>query len=252
MACNLGEGVAQALQIARRRRTVVLFARAYPKTIPETTLKKSDKLSQTVKKKRRSGGAPKPQKPILYLTKAEVESFFAAIPEGELRDVLLFDLIYRYGLRRSEASALEVDEISLMHETIWVRRAKRGISGSYRLHPRTVALLKAYLPTRDWGGSRYLFQSPQRRHRPLSTSFIYQRFRRYATAANLPENRRHVHVFRHSIAVHFMNEGFDSLDVKDWLGHRSLTSTTIYAQITSKRRDETHRRVIVSEEIART
>jgi site-specific recombinase XerD len=31
------------------------------------------------------------------------------------------------------------------------------------------------------------------------------------------EGRRHMHVFRHSIAVHFMNEGVDSADVKDWL-----------------------------------
>jgi hypothetical protein len=63
-----------------------LFARRLSVALPETNLKKSDKLAQTVKKKRRSGGAPKAQKPILYLTKAEVESFFAAIPAGELRD----------------------------------------------------------------------------------------------------------------------------------------------------------------------
>jgi integrase/recombinase XerD len=122
----------------------------------------------------------------------------------------------------------------------------------YRLHPRTLALLRSYLPLRDWGSSRFLFQSPQRHGQALSASFIYQRFRAYATAADLPENRRHVHVFRHSIAVHFMNEGLDSSDVKDWLGHRSLTSTMIYAQVTNKRRDQTYQRLTQSKEIAET
>lgn len=61
-----------------------------------------------------------------------------------------------------------------------------------------------------------------------------------------------MHVFRHSIAVHFMNEGVDSADVKDWLGHRSISSTMIYAQVTNKRRDATYQRVRSSKEIART
>lgn len=49
-----------------------------------------------------------------------------------------------------------------------------------------------------------------------------------------------------------MNEGLDSSDVKDWLGHRSLTSTMIYAQVTNKRRDQTYQRVTLSKEIAET
>jgi site-specific recombinase XerD len=115
-----------------------------------------------------------------------------------------------------------------------------------------VVLLRAYLPLRDGGSNRFLFQSPHRLGKALSTSFIYQRFRAYATAADFPANRRHVHVFRHSIAVHFMNEGLDSSDVKDWLGHRSLASTMIYAQVTNKRRDQTYQRLSKSQEIAET
>jgi integrase len=199
-----------------------------------------------------SPGAKAPQKAILYISKDEVERFFRAIPEANIRDRLLFDLIYRFGLRRREAALIELDDLSIPNETIWIRRLKRGISAGYRLHPRTLALLAAYLPLRDWGSNRFLFQSPQRPGQALSASFIYQRFRLYATAAGLPENRRHVHVLRHSIAVHFMNEGLDSSDVKDWLGHRSLTSTMIYAQVTNKRRDQTYQRLMKSQEIADT
>ena len=48
--------------------------------------------------------------------------------------------------------------------------------------------------------------------------------------------------------VHFMNEGVDLADVKDWLGHRSISSTMIYAQVTNKRRDATYQRMRVSKE----
>lgn len=217
-----------------------------------TNMKKSVTLASRVRKAKDSSSEKSLQKAVAYVSKAEVERFFRAIPEENIRDRLLFDLIYRFGLRRREASLIEVDDVSLENETIWVRRLKRGISAGYRLHPRTLALLHAYLPLRDWGANRFLFQSPNRRAKALSPSFIYQRFRAYATAAELPENRRHVHVFRHSIAVHFMNEGLDSSDVKDWLGHRSLTSTMIYAQVTNKRRDQTYSRLIQSQEIAET
>jgi integrase len=219
-----------------------------------TNMKKSVTLAPRVKrpKAKPSSGEKPLQKAVSYVSKAEVERFFRVIPAENVRDRLLFDLIYRFGLRRREAAQIELDDVSLENETIWIRRLKRGISASYRLHPRTLALLRAFLPLRDWGGNRFLFQSPQRPGKSLSASFIYQRFRAYATAAELPANRRHVHVFRHSIAVHFMNEGLDSSDVKDWLGHRSLTSTMIYAQVTNKRRDETFNRLIQSQEIAET
>jgi len=215
-------------------------------------MKISVTLASRVKKQTVPSGEKPPQKAIPYVSKAEVERFFLAIPVENIRDRLLFDLIYRFGLRRREAALIELDDISLENETIWIRRLKGGISAAYRLHPRTLTLLRAYLPLRVWGSNRFLFQSPQRRGQALSASFIYQRFRAYATAADLPANRRHVHVFRHSIAVHFMNEGLDSSDVKDWLGHRSLTSTMIYAQVTNKRRDQTYQRLMQSKEIAET
>lgn len=189
---------------------------------------------------------------VRYVTKEEVERFFAAIPKANVRDRLLFDLIYRHGLRRREVALISVDDISLRDRSIWISRVKQGIPGSYRLHPQTLALLQAYLPTRDVRAGRFLFQSMRRPGAAISASLIYYLFRRYATAANLPEGRRHVHVFRHSIAVHFMNEGVDSADVKDWLGHRSISSTMIYAQVTNKRRDATYQRVRSSKEIART
>jgi site-specific recombinase XerD len=49
-----------------------------------------------------------------------------------------------------------------------------------------------------------------------------------------------------------MNAGWDAADVRDWLGHRDISSTMIYAQVTNKRREERYRATVRSREIART
>jgi len=68
--------------------------------------------------------------------------------------------------------------------------------------------------------------------------------------ADLPKERCHPNVLRHSIAVHLMNAGWGAADVQDWLGHRSIASTMVYAAVTNKRREANYERALDSTEIA--
>lgn len=190
------------------------------------------------------------QQPFPYLTREEVERFFQAIPAANLRDRALFDLIYRHGLRRREAANLTIDNVQ--GGKIWVSRVKRGVSGGYPLHPRSKQLLRAYLATRPSDGCSYLFRTRRRSDAPISGAEINRVFHSYAATADLPASRSHVHVLRHSIGTHLMNAGWDISDVQDWLGHRDISSTMIYARITNKRREERYRETVRSREIART
>jgi integrase len=187
-------------------------------------------------------------KQIAYLTKAEVERFFGAIPAGNARDRLLFDVIYRYGLRRLEACRIRREHLS--DGRIWITRLKGGISGEYPIHPATRRLLWTYLAELGDDGRPYLFVSRQSEIWPISGSTIYQLFRAYAEAANLPADRRHPHVLRHSIAVHLRNAGWDIADVQDWLGHKDISSTMVYAAVTNTRREAAYRLGLASSEIA--
>jgi len=186
---------------------------------------------------------------VSYLTKEEVDRFLAAIPRAQLRDRLLFELIYRYGLRRGEAAMIRIDQLADLSR-LWVARLKGGVSGAYPLLASTQGLLAAYLADRGTDDRRYLFPSPQRRDAALSTSTIRLLFRRYAALAGLPRDRWRVHVLRHSIAVHLMNAGSDVADVQDWLGHRAISSTLIYARVTQKRRETHFERALASGELA--
>ena len=190
------------------------------------------------------------QAPVPYLTRDEVERFFHAIPQSNPRDRLLFDLIYRHGLRRGEAAQLTLDDVR--GGKIWIARLKRGVPGGYPLHPRSKQLLRAYLPVRPADPCDYLFRGRRRTAAPLSGGEINRLFRQYATTAQLPERRRHLHVLRHSIGVHLRNAAWDIADVQDWLGHRHISSTMIYAQITNQRREARYKATERSREIART
>jgi integrase/recombinase XerC/integrase/recombinase XerD len=187
---------------------------------------------------------------ISYLSREQVERFFRVIPPENVRDWIMFDLIYRYGLRRRELALIRLADLS--EGRIWITRVKRGISGAYPIYPRTRKRLWRYLAQRGSGGSPYLIATRQSGTRPISPSTVYAIFRRYAALAELPDEHRHVHVLRHSIAVHLMNVGWDVADVQDWLGHVNIASTMVYATITNKRRDAAYRRAVRSREIAST
>jgi integrase/recombinase XerD len=184
---------------------------------------------------------------IKYLTKEQLRAVFRSISKENLRDRLLFNLMYLHGLRRGEAAILTLD--SFRDGMVFILRLKGGISQRYDLFPRTRTLLRRYLAARPDDGCVYLFRGRRKACVPLAGRTIDDLFRRYATAAGLPPDLRHSHVLRHSIGVHMANEGFDISDVGDHLGHADLTSTAIYFQITDKRRAANYRRMLRSREI---
>jgi len=139
----------------------------------------------------------------------------------------------------------------LSNGRIWITRAKGGRSGEYPIHPHTRRLLWTYLSERAADGNPFLFVSREKKGgRPISEPLTYHLFRTYARLANLPPDRQHPHVLRHSIAVHLMNAGWDVADVQDWLGHRDIASTMVYAMVTNKRREAKYEESLLSKEIA--
>jgi len=188
------------------------------------------------------------QETVKYHTKDEVERIFDQIEDP--RDLLLFDLVYRHGLRREEAALLTLDDFR--DGWIWIFRVKHGCSRAYRLHPRTLLLYQHYLAVRPDDGTRYLFRSRRHSSRPISGAEINRLFHKYATAAGLPPDRAHVHSLRHSIAVHLAEIGWTPGDVQYWLGHRDIKSTMVYFRITDKRAELLQEAMRRSDGIART
>jgi len=184
-------------------------------------------------------GGPRPPGPALprYLTQDELARFRrAVVAGGELRDLVLFGLMYRFGLRAVEVTYLLAEDLDLARGRIQIRRAKGGDPKEYPLPRELTPLLRRYLRKRDDRGP-FLFTGRQSNNqRGLTVLRVQQLFKRYAGQAGLPPTVAS-HSLRHSIAVHALEEGFSLEYVADLLGHTSIRSTAIYAKVTTPGRD---------------
>lgn len=187
----------------------------------------------------RPPGTPLPR----YLTQEELARFRkAVVAAGVPRDVALFGLMYRFGLRAEEVTRLLVEDLDIGRGRIRIRRVKNGDTKEYPLPRDLVSPLRRYLRKREDKGP-FLFTGRQSNNqRGLTVLRVQQLFKHYAAAAGLPPAVAS-HSLRHSIAVHSLEEGFGLEYVADLLGHTSIRSTAIYAKITSSARDQMMRKL---------
>jgi integrase len=171
------------------------------------------------------------------MTQTEVRAFFRVIHRP--RDHALFTLVYLYGLRVSEVSLLEKEDVDLVRGRIVVRRVKNGVWTERPLFSSARESLARYLMTAPASSAGPLFAG---REGPLQKRQIQTLFARYRERARL--SRRYTcHSLRHSIATHLLDAGMPLEFVQDHLGHRNIKSTTIYARITDRYRSAQFRRL---------
>lgn len=184
---------------------------------------------------------------IKYLDPDQVRRLLSAIPARAPRDRAIFTIGYYRGLRASEVGLLRVEDWRHKDSRLRIYRLK-GRHGKdpreFLLSPREIEALRAWLRVRgDTPGP--LFPGVHRRRPPyvraIGRRFLDTLMKRYGSQAGIPEDLRHFHVLRHSIATHLLEQGQPLEIVRDWLGHRNIQTTLIYAQITNKRRDDAGR-----------
>lgn len=164
-----------------------------------------------------------------HLTNVEIWTMIKAIRRNgrnRARNAALIEIIYRHGLRVSEAVNLRWDDVSLAHGTIQVRRLKGGRSA---LHPLSADEIKTLKNLHNkTAGSAWLF--PAEGGGPLDRRSVYVIIRRAGKLANisLPV---HPHMLRHSRGYKLVNNGVDIRLIAGYLGHNSLQTTMRYTFI---------------------
>jgi type 1 fimbriae regulatory protein FimB len=125
-----------------------------------------------------------------------------------------------------------------------IQRLKGSLAGIHPICADGVTALKAYLRERK-SPSPSLFLS--QRGTPISRRQLDTLMKHFGELADIPASKRHFHVLKHSIATHLLDARADLRLVQDWIGHASIKNTVIYAQLTSRRRDEEARKVFSSQ-----
>jgi site-specific recombinase XerD len=178
---------------------------------------------------------------INFLTQDEMRRLLDCIPSK--RDYAMFLLAYRHGLRASEVGMLRTADLDLKQYRLRIHRLKNSLAGLHPLQPDELKAVKAYLKERQ-STAPALFLS--RNNTPISRRRLDELMKRYGERTGIPESKRHFHALKHSIATHLLDAGADLRFVQDWIGHASIGNTVIYAQLTSRRRDEEARKVFAS------
>jgi type 1 fimbriae regulatory protein FimB len=143
------------------------------------------------------------------------------------RDRCLLLLMFRHGLRVSEACRLKLDQVDDDSGVLHVARLKRGLSTTHPLRADEIRAIRAWLKVRARmkpAGSTF-FISEQRK--PLHRSTVNLLLVKYSAAAALPV-RAHPHMLRHACGFALADQGADTRLIQDYLGHRNIQHTVKY------------------------
>jgi type 1 fimbriae regulatory protein FimB/type 1 fimbriae regulatory protein FimE len=168
-----------------------------------------------------------------HLTPDEVEKLLAAARStgrNRGRDATLVMLMYRHGLRVSEAVALRWEQVDLKAGLLHVTRRKNGTPSTHPLRGPELRALRQL--KRDWPDSSYLFVSE--RGGPMTDSNVRKLIARLGVTAKLAFPV-HPHQLRHACGYKLANDGQDTRAIQQYLGHKSIAHTVRYTELAPDR-----------------
>ncbi len=172
---------------------------------------------------------------LAYLDKPEMDTLLA-VPDRRTRqgtrDHALLLFLYNSGTRCDEAARLLVADLDLGPSPA-VKILGKG--NKVRLCPlwtATANILRALTVGRAARDRVFL----NRRGEPITRFGIHAMVARYAREASrripsLGAKRVSPHVIRHTTAVHLLCAGVDINTIRAWLGHVSVDTTNVYAEV---------------------
>jgi site-specific recombinase XerD len=163
-----------------------------------------------------------PQRLPRPVQESDLRRFFAVIRDP--RDLAMFLLMLRCGLRISEVASLQLGDLYL--DETYPRLVTQGKGSRERavyLSPQAVRALRQYLAIRPAAENDFVFLSYQ--HQKLSTHAIHKRLMRYRERSAVTIT---AHRLRHNFANDLLNAEVPVTSIQKLLGHRWIETTQNY------------------------
>ena len=155
-----------------------------------------------------------------HLVVAEVETLLDATKGSRhaARDRCLLLLMFRHGLRVSEACGLRLSQVDVESCVLHVARLKQGLSTTHPLRGDEMRAIKAWLAVRARMKPETDAFFLSERCGPLSRKTVWFMIGRYGKRAGLPVDAH----------PHMLRQGADTRRIQDHLGHRNIQHTVKY------------------------
>ena len=164
-----------------------------------------------------------------HLSGREFERLLEAIRgcRNEVRDRSLILLMFRHGLRDSEACGLVLEQVDVESRILHVARLKGGLSTTHPLRGDEIRAINAWLVGRSRmkAPGRSFFLSEQRK--PLHRSTVNLALRKYGEKAKLPVAVHH-HMLRHACGFALADQGADIRLIQVYLEQRRIQHIVRY------------------------
>jgi integrase/recombinase XerD len=188
-----------------------------------------------------------------YLTTGEIKALYNATygyNEGtrleplNSRDRAILTIFYGCGLRRSEGYHLDLADIDFDRRLLHVRKGK-GYKERFVPFNKTLSKhLQDYIyearPQLVSGkrGEALLISMRGGRMDTMSIAIRLRLLQQRTDDAGLQQKNVRLHVLRHSIATHLLQNGMELEKIARFLGHSSLDSTQIYTHLAERRHED--------------
>jgi integrase/recombinase XerD len=180
-----------------------------------------------------------PRSTITYLEKPEMDALLNAPDKSTdqgRRDHALLLFLYNTGARADEAAQTKIVDLTLAyaprdHSLVQVR-GKGNKLRRCPLWPQTVAELSSMIGGRQTTDHVFLNRCGD----PITRFGIHTIVERYVqrilpAVPSIAGKRVSPHTIRHTTATHLLRAGVDINTIRAWLGHVSLNTTNVYAEV---------------------
>ena len=173
------------------------------------------------------------RRPREYLTGSEVKKLIETARKRNrygARDALMILITYRHGLRVAELCSLTWDQVDFAHGLMHVQRVKNGMPSVHPIGGEELRALRAHRRDDDVG--RFVFTTE--RKAPMTPAGFRKLLARIGDAAKLPFPV-HPHMLRHACGYKLANDGHDTRALQHYLGHKNITHTVRYTELSHDR-----------------